>query len=33
MKSRENIKLRLIGLWEQQQRVLGYTEHTIALGI
>ncbi|PHA29013.1 integrase [Bacillus wiedmannii] len=23
---------KLIGLWEQQQRVLGYTEHTIALG-
>ncbi|MDP1421681.1 tyrosine-type recombinase/integrase [Peribacillus simplex] len=23
---------KLMGLWEQQQRVLGYTEHTIALG-
>lgn len=23
---------KLIGLWEQQQRVLGYTESTIALG-
>ncbi len=22
-----------MGLWEQQQRVLGYTESTIALGI
>lgn len=24
---------KLMGLWEQQQRVLGYTESTIALGI